>query len=53
VYFWTDAALEITLRMGIGDAASYQVKNVREYSASDSMFELPAGYEKLDRSFRP
>lgn len=53
VYFWTDAALNITLRMAIGDAASYEVKNLRHDSVPDSMFELPAGYQKLDRPFRP
>ena len=53
VYYWTDAALEITLRMQIGDAASYEVRNLREYSVPNSMFELPAGYEKRDRPFSP
>ncbi len=53
VYFWTDVALDITLRMAIGDAASYEVKNLHEYSVPDSMFELPAAYEKLQRPFRP
>ena len=53
VYFWTDSALEITLRMAIGDFASYEVKNFRESSVPNSMLELPADYEKLDRPFRP
>ncbi len=48
VFFWTDDALGITLRMAIGDVASYEVKNVREVSVPESMFELPTGYERLD-----
>jgi hypothetical protein len=53
VFFWTDKALGITLRMAIGDAASYEVKDLRGHTVSESLFELPAGYQKLDRSFRP
>ena len=53
VYFWTDDTTEITLRMAIGDAASYRVENLRSGLLTDSMFELPAGYEKLERPFRP
>lgn len=49
VYFWTDDALQITLRMAVGDAAGYQVKNLHEASVPDSTFELPTGYETLDR----
>lgn len=53
VYFWTDNALGLTLRMAMGDDISYEAKNLREKSVAESMFELPAGYEKLDRPFRP
>jgi len=53
VYFWTDTALGITLRMAIGDAASYEAKDVRRASVPDSMFELPAGYEKLEKPLTP
>jgi hypothetical protein len=53
VYFWTDTALGITLRMAIGDAASYEAKDLRRVSVPDSMFELPAGYEKLDKPLTP
>jgi len=53
VYFWTDDALGLTLRMAMGDDISYEAKNLREQSVAESMFELPAGYEKLDRPFRP
>jgi hypothetical protein len=53
VYFWTDDALKITLRMAIGDAASYEVKNLTASSVPDSAFELPAGYEKSDRRATP
>ena len=53
VYFWTDDALEITLRMAFGDATDYEVKDLRERDVPDWMFELPSGYEKLDRPFRP
>jgi hypothetical protein len=48
VFFWTDDALKITLRMAIGDAASYEARNLTATSVSDSLFALPAGYEKLD-----
>jgi len=53
VCFWTDDALEITLRMAIGDAANYEVRNLSATSVPDSMFELPAGYERMDRRFKP
>ena len=49
VYFWTDDALQITLRMAIGDAAGYEVKNLHEARVPDSTFELPAGYARVDR----
>jgi hypothetical protein len=53
VYFWTDDALEITLRMAFGDTTDYQVKDLRQRAVPDWVFELPSGYEKLDRPFRP
>lgn len=53
VYFWTDDALEITLRMAMGDATNYEVKNLVPARVPDSVFELPAGYEKLDRQYKP
>lgn len=49
VYFWIDDALQITLRMAIGDAAGYEVNNLHEASIPDSSFGLPAGYTKLDK----
>ena len=52
VYFWTDEKLEIRLRCEIGDA-TYQVKNLRENPIADTMFKLPAGYERLERPWKP
>ncbi len=53
VYFWTDNALGVTLRMSMGDAAHYQATNLRNDTVPDSLFELPAGYEKADSPHRP
>jgi hypothetical protein len=53
VYFWTDEAQEVTLRMEIGDTATYQVKNVHNGSVPDGMFELPTGFQKIERRFKP
>lgn len=47
VYYWTDDTLGVTLRMKIGDAAGYEVKDLTTHSIPDSMFELPAEYQKL------
>ena len=52
VYFWTDEALEVTLRSEIGDAI-YEVKNLRGSPVSHAMFELPAGCERLERPWKP
>lgn len=49
VYFWTDEALGITLRMAIGDTASYEVNHLHQESVPESTFELPAGYDKVER----
>jgi hypothetical protein len=48
VYFWTDDGQSVTLRMEIGDAATYKVSNVHVGSVPDSMFELPAGFERVE-----
>ncbi len=53
VYFWTDEAQGVTLRMAIGDAATYKVSNVQIRAVPDSMFEFPAGSRKVDEQFRP
>lgn len=52
VYYWTDSALDITLQMEMGDAAKYDVKNVRDASVADSLFELPAGYTRVETPLR-
>jgi hypothetical protein len=51
VYFWTDEQLEITLRMKLGDVTGYRVTSLRRNSVPDSMFDLPAGYSKTERTF--
>ncbi len=51
VYYWTDEALGITLRMDLGDAATYEVKNLTEHSVPDSMFAFPVGYTRMDKWF--
>jgi len=48
VYYWTDDKLAITLRCEIGET-TYEAKNLRNNPFTDSMFELPAGYEKAER----
>ena len=48
VYFWTDDALPITLRCDIGETR-YEVKNLRKATLNSSMFELPAGYERVEK----
>jgi hypothetical protein len=53
VYFWTDEQLGITVRMAMGDTTSYQLRNLRPNSVSGSTFELPSGYERVQRSFKP
>lgn len=53
VYFWTDAAQGVTLRMEIGDAATYRVTNIQTTSIPQSRFEVPAGYNQVPRSFKP
>jgi len=53
VYYWTDEAQAVTLRMAIGDAATYTVSNIHIGTVPDSMFELPNGLTKVDEQFRP
>ena len=53
VYYWTDQQLEITLRMNFADHTTYDVKNLRASPVVGSMFELPAGYQKMERPYRP
>ncbi len=48
VYFWTDEQLGVTVRMTMGDITTYEVKNLGQNSVSDSMFQLPSGYEKVE-----
>ena len=51
VYYWTDEALGITLRMDLGDGDTYEVRNLTEHSVPDSMFSFPAGYTRMDKPF--
>jgi hypothetical protein len=53
VYYWIDEAQTVTLRMEIGDAATYKVSNVQIGTVPNSMFELPKGLTKVDEQFRP
>lgn len=53
VYYWIDDAQSVTLRMEIGDTATYKVSNVHVGTVSNSMFELPKGFTKVDEQFRP
>ena len=48
VYFWTDEKQAVTLRMEIGDAATYKASNIRVGSVPDSMFELPSGFDRAE-----
>jgi hypothetical protein len=52
VYFWTDDTLPITIRCDIGETR-YEVKNLRKATLSNTLFELPAGYQRVDRSHTP
>jgi hypothetical protein len=53
VLFWTDSVRGITLRMDIVGAAIYEVKNLKNTSVPDSLFQIPAGFSKIERPFRP
>jgi hypothetical protein len=53
VYFWTDEKLGVTLRMAMGDTTAYQLANFHQNSVSESMFQLPTGYQKVERPFKP
>lgn len=53
VYYWTDAQLGITLRMAMGEGVVYQATNFRQNSVSSSMFQVPTGYQKVERPFKP
>jgi len=52
VYFWTDETLPITVRCDIGETR-YEAKNLRKATFSDALFELPTGYQRVDRSHIP
>lgn len=52
VYFWTDDKLPITIRCDIGETR-YEVKNLRKATLSNALFELPAGYQRVDRPHVP
>jgi hypothetical protein len=48
VYFWTDDTLEIALRCDIGKAV-YDVTNLREAPVERAVFELPSGYNRVEK----
>ncbi|MGA2991646.1 MAG: hypothetical protein ABSD88_14315 [Candidatus Korobacteraceae bacterium] len=48
VYYWTDEKLGITIRYELG-TITYEVKNLRDMVVPDSIFELPAGYNWMER----
>ena len=52
VYFWTDDKLEIALRCDIGEPV-YNVTNLREAPVDKTVFELPAGYKRVERLWKP
>jgi hypothetical protein len=49
VYVWMDDTLPLAVRCDIGETR-YEVKNLRKVAVSDSLFEIPAGYQRLDQS---
>ena len=53
VYYWTDEQLGITLRMDFAEETTYQVTHLHQDSVSESMFQLPSGYDKVERQFKP
>lgn len=53
VYFWTDEELGITLRMAYDETTVYQVRGLRQEPVSETVFQLPDGYEKSDRPYKP
>ena len=52
VYYWTDDALDITLRCEIGES-KYEVKHLREGFVWDAAFDLPAGYQRVQDITKP
>ena len=53
VYFWTDEELGITLRMAYDETTVYQVRGLLQEPVSETVFQLPDGYEKIDRPYKP
>lgn len=53
VYFWTDVQLGVTLRMAFGETTVYQARGLRQEAVSETVFQLPDGYEKIDRPYKP
>ncbi len=45
---WVDKKLHLPVRMVGGDGTEFNLTNVREGSQPASLFELPAGYKKMD-----
>jgi hypothetical protein len=52
IYFWTDEKLQIALRCDIGEPV-YNVTNFREEPVDRAVFELPAGYKRIERPWKP
>jgi hypothetical protein len=52
VYYWTDDKLAITLRCEIGSTL-YEVKNLRDATVEENLFELPAGYRHYEGAWKP
>jgi hypothetical protein len=52
VYFWTDEKLQIALRCDIGEPV-YNVTNLRKEIVDKKMFELPSGYKRAERVWKP
>jgi hypothetical protein len=49
VYVWMDDTLPVSIRCDIGETR-YEVKNLRKLAFSDGLFEIPAGYQRVDQS---
>jgi hypothetical protein len=52
VYYWTDERLAITLRCEIGKTI-YEVTHLREGTVSEALFDIPAGYQRVEDVLEP
>ncbi|MGE5111397.1 MAG: DUF4412 domain-containing protein [Acidobacteriaceae bacterium] len=45
---WIDKKLHIAVKSQHEDGSTWELKNIKEGPQPDSLFEIPAGYQKLD-----